>query len=242
MESLVRMARIGRPPQQITGTSGGGTPSGGVGAWSEQPSGSMNGTNLTFTLAAAPSPSAGLILALNGLILRPGTDYSLSGQTITLVNAPSSTDWLRAWYDFGYLYNAEAPTNSSPLGGIYTLAAAPFSSTLIFAVNGLVALQSTDYTLSSATVDFTDAPDSDDWALAWYSTAATSGYSYNETPSGSINGSNTAFTLTATPSGCMVVVNGLLQAEGLTYTRSGTTITFLTAPTSGDWIRVWSKQ
>lgn len=242
MESLVRMARIGRPPQQITGTSGGGTVPGGVGGWSEQPSGLMNGTNTTFTLASAPSPSAGLVLALNGLILRPGTDYSLSGQTITLTSAPASTDWLRAWYDFGYIYNAEAPTNTSPLGGIYTLAASPFSSTLIFAVNGLVALGGTDYTLSTNTVDFSTAPDSDDWALAWYSTAATSGYSYNETPSGTINGTNTAFTLTAAPAGCMVVVNGVLQAEGLTYTRSGTTITFLAAPTSGDWIRVWSKQ
>jgi hypothetical protein len=241
MESVVRMARIGRPPQTITGTGGGGSVPGGVGAWSERPSGSMNGVNTTFTLASAPSPTAGLILALNGLIMRPGVDFTISGQTITLVNAPSSSDWLRAWYDFAYLYNSETPTNTSPLGGIYTLAAAPFSGTLIFAVNGLVALNGTDYTLSSATVDFTDAPDSDDWAVAWYSSGPTAGYSYNETPMGTVDGSNKAFVLGVTPSGCMVAVNGVLQAEGLTYTRSGTTITFLTAPESGDWIRVWSK-
>jgi hypothetical protein len=242
MESLVRMARIGRPPQTITGSGGGGVTPGGVGGWSEQPSGSMNGINRTFTLLSAPSPSAGLILAVNGVILRPGTDYTLSGATITMADAPSSTDWVRAWYDFGYLYNAEAATNTSPFGGVYTLAAAPFSSTLIFAVNGLVALNGTDYTLSSSTVDFTDAPDSDDWVSAWYTSSPTSGYSYNETPTGAINGTNKAFTLTYTPSGCMVVVNGVLQAEGLTYTRSGTTITLLTAPETGDWIRVWGKQ
>lgn len=241
LEKLVEMARIGRPPQQITGSSGSGITPGGTGGWSEQPSGSMNGVNTTFTLTSSPSPSTGLILALNGLILRPGTDYTLSGATITMASAPSSTDWLRAWYDFSYSFNAESPSNTSPLGGIYTVAGVPLSSTLIFAVNGLVALNATDYTLSTSTVDFTDAPEVTDWALAWYNEYAVSGYSYNETPSGSINGTNTAFTITTAPSGVMVVVNGVLQAEGLTYTRSGVTITFLAAPTSGDWIRVWSK-
>lgn len=242
LEKLVRVARIGRPPQQITGESGGGTTPGGVGGWSERPSGSMNGTNTVFTLAAAPSPSTALILAINGVVLRPGVDYTISGNTITLNTAPLSTDWLRAWYDLGYSNNAEEPTNTSPLGGIYTVSAAPLSGTLLFFVNGIVALNGTDYTLSSATIDFSTAPDVSDWELAWYSTFATSGYSYGETPSGSINGSNTAFTLAATPSGVMVVVNGILQAEGLDYTRSGNTITFLTAPSTGDWIRVWSKQ
>lgn len=241
MEKLVEMARIGAPPQQVTGTSGGGS-SGGTGGWSERPSGNMNGTNTTFTLVSAPSPTAGLILAVNGIVLRPGTDYTLSGNTITLNSAPSSTDWLRAWYDFGYLYNAEAPTASSPLGGIFDLAAAPLSGTLLFFVNGLLALNGTDYTLSSNQADFVDAPDASDWELAWYTTSATSGYSYNETPSGTINGTNTVFTLAASASGVMVVVNGVLQAEGVDYTRSGGTITFLIAPASGDWIRVWSKQ
>lgn len=241
MESVVRMARIGRPPQQITGSSGSGVTPGGTGGWSERPSGSMNGVNTTFTLASAPSPSAGLVLALNGLVLRPGTDYTLSGATITMATAPDSTDWLRAWYDFGYLYNAEVPTDTSPLGGIFTLGAAPLSSTLLFIINGLVALNATDYTLSSATVDLVVANEVDDWELAWYTTAATSGYYYSETPSGAIDGSNLAYTLTAAPSGCMVVVNGVLQAEGLTYTRSGSTITFAAALTSGDWLRVWYK-
>lgn len=62
-----------------------------------------------------------------------------------------------------------------------------------------------------------------------------------ETPSGSVNGSNTAFTLANTPlSGTeMVFLNGLLQEpSSQDYSISGTTITFVTAPVSGDRIRV----
>jgi hypothetical protein len=63
-----------------------------------------------------------------------------------------------------------------------------------------------------------------------------------ETPSGTINGSNTAFTLANTPiSGSeQVFLNGLLQEPGAgnDYTISGGTITYLTAPISGDRLRV----
>lgn len=63
-----------------------------------------------------------------------------------------------------------------------------------------------------------------------------------EIPSGSINGSNTAFTLANTPvSGSEhVYLNGVLQESGAgnDYTISGTTITMATAPLSGEKLRV----
>jgi hypothetical protein len=63
-----------------------------------------------------------------------------------------------------------------------------------------------------------------------------------ETPSGTVNGSNTAFTTAHTPmSGSEeVYLNGLQQdaGGGADYTISGTTITFNTAPLSGDKVRV----
>ena len=63
-----------------------------------------------------------------------------------------------------------------------------------------------------------------------------------EVPSGSINGSNTAFTLANTPvSGSEhVYLNGLLMRSGAgnDYTISGTTITLATAPLSGEFICV----
>lgn len=80
--------------------------------------------------------------------------------------------------------------------------------------------------------------------------AATAGTDYvvpatfvvRETPSGTINGSNTSFTLANTPvSGTeSVFLNGILQDAGAgnDYTISGTTITMLSAPLTGDKIRV----
>lgn len=80
--------------------------------------------------------------------------------------------------------------------------------------------------------------------------AATAGSDYvipgafvdKETPTGSINGSNTAFTLANTPvSGSEhVYLNGILQESGAgnDYTISGTAITYLAAPLTGDRLRV----
>ena len=63
-----------------------------------------------------------------------------------------------------------------------------------------------------------------------------------EIPSGSINGSNTAFTLANTPvvGGEHVYLNGVLQESGAgnDYTISGTAITMLSAPLTGEKLRV----
>lgn len=63
-----------------------------------------------------------------------------------------------------------------------------------------------------------------------------------ETPSGSVNGSNTTFTLANTPVAGSeeVYLNGILQEPGAgnDYTISGATITYLTAPVTGDKLRV----
>lgn len=71
---------------------------------------------------------------------------------------------------------------------------------------------------------------------------APSSFVTRETPSGSINGSNVTFTLANTPiSGTEeVYLNGILQDPGGSndYTISGATLTYLTAPVSGDKIRV----
>ncbi len=67
----------------------------------ETPTGAINGSNVTFTLANAPSPAASLILTLNGQVLAPvGVDYTLSSATITLNTAPPTGSILRAWYRY----------------------------------------------------------------------------------------------------------------------------------------------
>jgi hypothetical protein len=65
-------------------------------------------------------------------------------------------------------------------------------------------------------------------------TLETSAGIFQETPSGTVNGSNTSFTLVNTPvaSTLSLVLDGLtlIQGAGKDYTISGTTITMATAP------------
>lgn len=60
-----------------------------------------------------------------------------------------------------------------------------------------------------------------------------------ETPSGAVNGSNTAFTLSSTPvanASVIMILDGAVQTNGTDYSVSGTTVTFTTAPASGSEI------
>jgi hypothetical protein len=66
----------------------------------ETPSGTINGTNVTFTLAHAPNPAKSLQL-FNGVIQNPGgNDFTLVGVTITFTLAPAVGATLLAWYRF----------------------------------------------------------------------------------------------------------------------------------------------
>lgn len=61
-------------------------------------------------------------------------------------------------------------------------------------------------------------------------------WAYNWIPTGAIDGSNKTFTLRSVPawSSLHLYKNGLRQILGIDYTLSGATITFRTAPASGD--------
>jgi hypothetical protein len=66
----------------------------------EVPSGTINGTNKVFTLAFAPNPQLSLRVSNNGILLKQGADYTLSGSTVTFVTAavPQTGDLLTASY------------------------------------------------------------------------------------------------------------------------------------------------
>lgn len=65
----------------------------------EVPSGSINGSNTSFTLANTPVAGSEH-LYLNGVLQEPGAgnDYTISGGTITMLTAPLSGEKLRASY------------------------------------------------------------------------------------------------------------------------------------------------
>jgi hypothetical protein len=62
----------------------------------------------------------------------------------------------------------------------------------------------------------------------------------SEVPAGAVNGANTAFTLANTPvtGSVQVFVNGVRQKYTTDYTVATGTITFVTAPFTGDYIDV----
>ena len=85
----------------INNTSGSGFVKYGNFVWNETPTGTVNGSNATFTLATAPANSgADLELSLNGVCLEPGAgnDFTISGTTITMLLIPQTGDKLRAYY------------------------------------------------------------------------------------------------------------------------------------------------
>lgn len=65
----------------------------------EIPSGTVNGTNPTFTTALTPTAGS-LRVYLNGVRIRPGIDYTASGSTITMIMVPQIGDWFYVDYRF----------------------------------------------------------------------------------------------------------------------------------------------
>ncbi len=141
----------------------------------ETPSGTIDGSNSSFTLSGTPTPSASLLLYRNGLLQKQSLDYTLSGGTVSFTASavPQTGDVLTAFYRV-------------------------------------------DSTLT-ASFGFVDA----------------------ETPSGTVDGSNSSFTLSETPSpsaSLRLYRNGLLQKASVDYELTGNTINFLSVsiPQSGD--------
>jgi hypothetical protein len=82
----------------------------------ETPSGTMDGTNTTFTLSQAPSPASSLAVYLNGILQDAGQDFTLSGSSIQFVAAatPQPGDTLLASYRVGGDSGGSAPAYPAP--------------------------------------------------------------------------------------------------------------------------------
>lgn len=63
----------------------------------ETPAGLINGSNTTYTLANTPVVGS-VHLYINGLLGLVGTDYNISGATITMLDVMVAGEWLRATY------------------------------------------------------------------------------------------------------------------------------------------------
>lgn len=187
-------------------------------------------TNITFTQLAAPSSYVegnGIVISGTTISVNDGNGLGFSTGALAVVAASSGAITVGSG---GVSVNVDGTTvgiNGSnnlavPTGGIGTTQLAAASVTV-----AKLAAQATGTGLKGGA--------GSNLAI---------NISTRETPSGTINGSNTSFTLANTPvSGTeMVYTNGLLQqaGSGNDYTISGTGITFLTGaiPQSGDRVLV----
>jgi hypothetical protein len=123
--------------------------------------GTNTGDNSTtaFTINSGRSVNDVLVL-VNGFLLTPTTDYTISGTTLTFVTAPASS----AEIVFRYLplNNSGVYTNDTATGDnsttAFTIDSGRTVEDVIVTVNGVTLVPATDYTISSTTLTFTTAP------------------------------------------------------------------------------------
>jgi hypothetical protein len=143
---------------------------------SASPTGPKNGVNKTFALPVAPNPISSMSLFLNGVLLKPIIDYSISGTNLILTFAPSSnTQILYAMYRTSgstpnpvYSYtDGEVPFgNVNGINKKFTLINAPCSLFLYY--NGALLTQGTDYTVIGNTITYNFAPAHNSYNVAYY--------------------------------------------------------------------------
>jgi len=153
----------------VDGTSGqcgggGGSSASTVFADGEIPSGVVNGSNASFTLANTPNPSASLTVFRNGLLQMRGLDYTLSGNTLTFGASylPQPGDVVQASYRVSVSLSGvgfvDQETPAGAINGVntsFTLSQTPNPvSSLAVYLNGLRLAPGVDYNAGAATITF----------------------------------------------------------------------------------------
>ncbi len=204
----------------------------------ETPSGTINGSNVTFTLANTPVSNAAVSIFQNGIFMRQGTDYSISGTTLTMTVAPVVGQQLDA-----VVFTLSANTNyqQAPTGTIdgvnttYTLAHRPTSnSSLKLYQDGLLLRQNSDYTVDNVTITMIVPTASGQTLDAVYVYGSDVSRAIQDILAGDQDGVNTVFHLSHNPitSGTVKIYSdGLFFRQGVDYTISGKVVTFTNAPT-----------
>jgi len=229
-----------------TGLTGGGT----SGAVTLNIDDSVVATVSGTTFNGAVKFDAGLSGSL--ISLTSGLPYLVAGDNVTISTGSNGQITINA--DSEQIKN-QMVFNETPSGSIngvnrvFTLANTPNPDTsLMLYLNGSLQTSgsSSDYTLVDDTITFAASwvPIVGDVMRSTYSKAVTGGTAtvkFNETPAGTQNGSNTAFTISKTPSttsSVMIYMNGQLLTQGVNndVVVSGQDVTFNAAPLSSDII------
>ena len=99
-----------------------------------------------------------VLVSVNGVILEPTTDYTISGTTLTFVSAPVSGAELAVRYldNTSGTYSTQAYTGDGTT--TRTVTSGRSTDDLLVFVNGLMLVPGTDYTVSGTTLTFSTAP------------------------------------------------------------------------------------
>lgn len=198
-----------------------------------------NGSTTAYTLTSTVSDEARTQVYIDGVYQSKDT-YSTSGTTLTFSTAPPNTAAIEIIH-FTTLAGGLSAVDTFTGNGSTTAFAGSMSindenNTQIY-IDG-VYQSKTNYSASGSTVTFATAPpNGSDIELVHFKELSLSDMS-NDTFTG--NGSATAFTLGAEvtdENNTWVFINGVYQDKS-TYSISGTTLTFSTAPQNGYGIEV----
>jgi hypothetical protein len=123
--------------------------------------GTNTGDNSTtaFTINSGRSVNDVLVL-VNGFLLTPTSDYTISSTTLTFVTAPASSAEIVVRYlplnNNGVYTNDTATGDNSTTA--FTIDSGRTVEDVIVTVNGVTLVPATDYTISGTTLTFTTAP------------------------------------------------------------------------------------
>jgi uncharacterized protein YoxC len=204
-------------------------------------------TNATGTLSNTVSGLASTVNGIGNTVTSQGNQVTTLGNTVTSLSA--EVELLTAGTTAALFTDSEKPLGvMDGSNTLFALAGAPApGGSLQLYRNGLQQMSGVDFTLAGNTITFLsgNVPKTSDTVQAFYRTVGTgqtATFSDAEVPSGTVNGTNTTFTLSAPPNpmlGLKLFKNGMLLAQNGDYTLSGTTVTFTSTqvtPQAGDSI------
>lgn len=181
------------------------------------------------------------------------THYTISGGNVTMLTAPPSGSKLLIRMDKDLKQQEFNASIAAPFVATDVEAALDYIGSLVQQINEITARclklpKSASLTNPLIPRTLTDGDvlvwDADTETFGATSTDELRGVTVNGTEmqevlSGTVNGSNTAFTLSRTPltaAGFKLYRSGVLLVRDTHYSRSGTTVTMVTAPTSPQFI------
>ena len=196
---------------------------------------------LTSDLAARPIKGPGYAASRTAIVNSTGGLESASGNATDCVRVDGSSGPCGGGQGASFV-DAESPSGIVDGANTqFTLSALPNPvSSLALYRNGLLQKVGQDYTLNAQILAFVSAatPQPGDTLLAWYRLSGggdgTLSFVDSDSPSGTMDGANGQFTLSAAPnpaSSLAVFRNGLLQKIGQDYTLNAQTLAFVSGAT-----------